>query len=459
MDLKKLLDPMGSPVASYRGTATLQLESGKSLVCDFAARQTTAGDVLIAAEPEDAPRIFGVVLGDDRVVSLKGETRDGARIESEGSIFPQDLPPEEGTTTSSWFSLRVPELTVTRDGVPAEETRFGLTNVKLPSPGALSLKLDAPTGPSEARLRRLKDGRSRYQRAKAIRGVEVTSELVFDGQPTQAKTQAAEDVAYLLSIAQGSVVQWLYCDEYAGGSRIRRRHRNRKTQEYAPIPTVKTARPKWPEEFVEATYPTYTQRRDDWQLDRGPIDWYLEAKIEADYLEPRGAKLALALETLKHRYLHSTEAAVSEHVVPPAQFEKIAPDLESEVATYLNANTDLDDPAPSKIAGKVRGLNRESFRKIVVSLLDLLDLNLDDKELAQFIDSRNCLVHQGQFYCQSVEKGEAVGREDPLESVSDEYFLMVNTLDRIFLSLVGYDGEHRDWTAFPDEESYVPLRP
>lgn len=64
---------MGSPVASYRGSATLQLESGKSFVCDFVARQTTAGDLLIAAEPEDAPPIFGVVLGDDRVVSLKGE--------------------------------------------------------------------------------------------------------------------------------------------------------------------------------------------------------------------------------------------------------------------------------------------------------------------------------------------------------------------------------------------------
>lgn len=449
---------MGTSLADYAGEGQVRLSGGSTHPCQFVARQTADGDLLMVLGTKAGHWVLEMMVGGETIERFEGQTFEGARVKTSGRIFDRNLPLAEKKFTAGWAAISPSSFSVQYSDVPATETRFGLTNVWLPLPHSLVLDLESSRGPAQAEIRRLTGGQNLFKKVQATRGVDVTGELVFQGEPSDPLRQAADDICYLLSIAQGSVVQWLYRDEYADGSLVRRSHHHRKTREYAPIPSIDTSGLSWPIDFVESTYPTYTRRRDSWELDRGPIDWYLGARPEKDYLEPRAAMLALALETLKHRYLHSREETISEFIIPPNEFEDIASDLQSEIATYLNCETDLEARQSSKIAGKVRGMNRESFRQVLLSLLDLLDLELEGDEVQRFLDSRNCLVHQGQFYCKAVEKDEVTVRSDPLPSVSAEYFFMVYVLDRIVLSLVGYDGEHRDWRAFPEEKKFVSVR-
>lgn len=458
MDLESLLEPMGTSLADYAGEGQVRLTDGSAHACEFLARQTTDGDLLIVLGSKPGQWVLHMMVSGEAVERFEGQTSEGARVTTGGRVLDRNLPPEEKKVSASWAAISLSSLSVHHSDVPATETRFGLTNVWLPLPHSLVLDLEGNRGPAQAEIRRLKGGQNLFKKVKATRGIDVTGELVFPAEASEPLRQAADDICYLLSIAQGSVVTWLYQDEYADGTLVRRAHHHRKTREYAPIPSIDTSALSWPIDFVESTYPTYTRRRDSWELDRGPIDWYLEARPEADYLEPRAAKLALALETLKHRYLHSGDSTISEFIIPQNDFKDIASDLQSAIATYLNSETDLESKQSSKIAGKLPGMNRESFRQVLLSLLDLLDLELEGDELQQFLDSRNCLVHQGQFYCKAVEKDEATVRSDPLPSVSAEYYFMVYVLDRIVLSLVGYNGEHRDWRAFPEEKKFVAVR-
>lgn len=458
MDFERLLEPMGVPLVSYRGTGVLELANGEKRRGRFLARQTTGGDILLLMEPENTIRMFSIILDAPSITGFTGTTHDEARIEVSGGFIPRDIPPRDVKNAEGWASFTARRMLLVHTKDRASTLRFGLTNLRLPQPKTMTFTLDDEEGLVQAQLRRLEDGRDRFKSARATRGIEVTAELIVEAGDLDAAKQTANDVCYLLSIAQGSMVRWIYLDEYRNGSLLRRRHHNKKTREYTPLAAIDTSQPQWPVEFINETHATYLKRRDDWELNRGPIDWYLEAKTEADYLEHRAAKLAVALETLKHRYVQSAEAKISEFILPPAEFAEIESNLQSRIATLLNEKG-AEDPVPSKIGGrgKVKQLNRETFSNILESFLSLLDVKLKPDQVSQFIDSRNTLVHQGQFYRQAFEKDEADGRSDPLPSISDEYFFIVTMLDRIFLRLVGYEGEHRDWTTFPDEE-FVPVK-
>lgn len=456
MDFESILGPLGSPLEDYQGTGILEMADGDVIECRFHARQTTAGEILLLLARDDAHSGFPFFFGGPAIEGFRGTTENGIEIELRGQILPRNLPPGQVKGAKSWVSVTATKMSARHNDKSVSEIRFGLTNLRLPQPWTLTLELDGGAGPEQARLRRLDDGRIRYKSARATRGVEVTAELIFESQNPDIAKQVAEDICYLLSIAQGSVVSWVYLDERAIDSLVRRQHHHRRTREFAPFPAVETSGPQWPVEFIEATYSTYVMRRDDWQLDRGPVDWYLESKIEADYLEARAAKLAVALETLEHRYLHSSESSISPFILPRGEFKEVASVLVSEINGFLK-HRGIEEPDRSKIAGQARGMNRQSFRSTAKSLLSLLDITLETHEMDQFLDSRNCLVHQGQFYCKAVEKDEANGRSEPLPSVNDEYFFMVTVLDRIFLRLVGYEGDHRDWTVFP-ERKFIPVQ-
>lgn len=116
--------------------------------------------------------------------------------------------------------------------------------------------------------------------------------------------QVASDVCYLLSIAQGCKVEWVYREEHDDEGLLVRDHWMRKTKPFCALQAVQLDPMTGVRDFPEATYPTYVRPRDPWNLTRRPIDTYLEGKVETDFLEPRAAKLAVAPEALKHRYLH-----------------------------------------------------------------------------------------------------------------------------------------------------------
>ena len=452
-ELSVLVERFGPALCSYAGQGRLHVANGDTLDVKFTAAQLLDGsNVLfcIGVWGEHAAETHMLLV--DGVERFEGQTVGGLHVATAGRIwsqdFPGDMPRELDFDFLYGYSAQI--LRVSARGGTPDTVRYGLTNVR-PFPHAkLSLHLTSDTTTARAELLRVPDCQPIFDRIRVLRDSAVTCELkvlALENLTEQQMDQVATDVSYLLSVAQGCKVAWIYREKYDSDGLFCREHRMAKTAPFTPFELVPT-RPyagfqefTGVKEFVEMTYPTYVRRRDSWGLTLGPIDLYLEAKAEADYLETRGAKLAVALESLKHRYLRSGEASTTEFVIE--SFDEFLSKLVSatsevlpdQYARVVNQNA---------LRAKLRGLNRRSFSQIIKHLALDIDLQLHSKERGTFVTSRDFLVHQGQFHCKAVQAGEAKRTRTLKDSPVEEYFFMMDILDRIILALLGYSGPYVD---------------
>lgn len=454
-ELHVLLERLGPALRSYAGHGQLHVPSGEMLDVEFLAAQLPDGsNVLLCLGSSGRHHARTAMLLNRGVREFEGRTADGLQVATAGKIWPQSLPgelPTEGDW-SFFCGYTVPLLRIgPRSGTP-KCFRYGLTNVRPPWDPERLLRLRSGNATTKAGLLMVPGFRSIFDRIKALRGTAVTCELEIMAHENLTKNetdQVATDVSYLLSVAQGYKVAWIYRDEVDADGLLCTEHRMSKTAPFNPFELVPTHPYDVSEgftdlqQFVEMTYPAYVRRRNSWRLPLGPIDSYLEAKAEADFLETRGAKLAVALESLKHRYLRSGEASIGEFIMDRRGFKKLVPELVSATRKVLpdQYSRVVDRNA---LRGKLQGINRRSLNQVVKHLASDIGVHLNSKERRMFVASRNALIHQGQFYCNGVEAGEVERTCTPTDSPVEEYFFMVNILDRIFLKLLGYSGPYFD---------------
>jgi len=199
--------------------------------------------------------------------------------------------------------------------------------------------------------------------------------------------------------------------------------------------------------FLERAYSAYVSRRDSLRLNRGTIDAYLDAKAENDYLETRGVKLAVALEMLKAVFLELPDSSAKEFVLDQEDFKKHVQPISEAIEKILEQEgVEKNDRKAICSQKRIEGLNRRAFRYFIGKLCKQIGLKVEEKEIRLFVECRDKLVHKGRFYCEDATNEE---REKcpPLPSETDEYFFLVNFLDRIFLKLLGYSGTYIDWRA------------
>jgi hypothetical protein len=275
----------------------------------------------------------------------------------------------------------------------------------------------------------------------------VVSDIPEDGSIGRLK-EVIDDLCYLMSVARGTTIQWIYCNHYnAAGECIMRTHSPRITKPFSPLSIIDPRVDGRDETkvFLEQGYGVYVSKRDSYGLNRGTIDAYLDAKAEHDYLETRGAKLAVAMEMLKAVFLELPGSPVNECILEEEHFKKVVGSLRVAVDKVLETEG-IDEKSREALAseGKILSLNRRSFRSVMNRLCKSIGLKVGERDLALFVECRNKLVHRGQFYCATATQEE---REKcpPLPSKTHEYFFLVNFLDRIFLKLLGYSGAYIDW--------------
>jgi hypothetical protein len=252
-----------------------------------------------------------------------------------------------------------------------------------------------------------------------------------------------------MSVARGTKIGWIYYEALdSDGRLVSRQHLNRVTKPYVPLEIIDSSRVAGSETktFIECAFPVYRERKDSLRLAQGSIDAYLDAKSQADFLETRGAKLAVALEILKNNYLHAASQNVSEYIIDPLSFESYEQSVIDAVDVILKEKG-IPKKTRDRIlsSGKIQGLNRASFANIASRLLREIKLRTHRRELSLFIESRNKLVHTGKFFCQTATEEDLLQLQAP-RAVVDEYFFMVHFLDRIFLKLLGYSGTYLDWS-------------
>jgi hypothetical protein len=405
------LDPQyyGASVASYKGTGILDLNEGKKFECAFVAMQLINGKIVVLGSIADFSA--GFCLGDLRINQLSGQTTGGDKLDAQ-RFFVSGLNPrwsvESGSATD--FRFFVSDLVVQHQAGAPRFWRFKILNAHLPfNPN--SIIFPHPFG--HARIQRAPDYDDVVDRLRTgIQDFGITAQIEIETNSRSAAEEIAEDVCYLLSIACGTKVQWITYEECDDERKsLAWIHSNKVTKRYVPLPTIDYRELKDTEQFLLSTLATFIQRKPTWELSKGLIDSYLDAKQDADYLETRALKLVAAVERFKRIFI-----------------------------------------------ANLRGASRQPFGRVLDAIHEFLDIEISAEDRNLFVRCRNSLVHDGRFYCE-LASDEDRGSVSPQSEKSQEHYWLLHVVDRLFLRLVGYEGPYVDWSATnPVRRPQIPLR-
>lgn len=444
----------GKCINVYEGTGQLSSQNGSAFECEFEAGQLMDGTiVLLCTSPPGEYFMFG--LGAE--LQFTGRTTDGKMVESRGRNTSMNILAGSLGRPGSRTALKPRELVVSASDVAPAKLRFGLTNFRMSGPHVsfdrfwhdyLPLRLIDGGDWCLVELRPVKDYRKTILRVSTLKSTEVTctAEVEVEKFGGVEKIEAVIGrLCLIASVARGTKIQWVYCDRLdPDGNLIGRTHTHRVTKPYGPLSVIDyRGDDNATRLFLERAYTVFCKRCEDYELDRGTIDSYIDAKSESDFIETRGAKLAVALEGLKHAFLHRSGSPFSELIIPDEKFEKLKPALIKALDAVLKDNPDVTHEQRSTFTDKkrMRNLNRRSFRYALTRLFKEIEFNPNGREVELFIECRNKLVHAADFYCNAAtptERAECPPLADPVE----EYYFIVNFLDRIFLKLLGHSGEY-----------------
>lgn len=447
-------------IAEYRGKGKIYIENKHDFDCEFKIIQTRDGTILSLCNfIDEEAELFP--LNNIKIISMSGETIEGHEILTEGPITFRSSQFSGSRECQIVFLARSVKVKMV-DDIDPKTVVFGITNFEfdsncwieeISSPEiiiprqvkALELNLQS----EEVIIRQVLDYEKIIKKLNTFETIDVTCEAsiaITRIDEIEKKQSIIDNLCYLLSVARGTKINWIYYKIYNDEKLLFIAHQNRITKGFnsshaAIIDRYDMCDVK---NFLENTYDTYISRKKQYQLDKGTIDLYLDAKATGDYLETKGAKLSVAMEKLKSVYLDSktqvlvenNTESITEYIMDEDSFKMHKKIIKKFLESYLEKEK-INENKRGKIYKNISCINRTSFEDILRNLWEDIALNLDDNSICLFINSRNSLVHQGKFYCK-IEK--PVKKCPPLHSPADEYFFLVNILDKTMLKLLGYDG-------------------
>jgi hypothetical protein len=430
-----LTSSYGECIAIYCGEGMLTLQNEQAIPCSFEAGQLRSGSDLIICR---FSQHFDINIPAHR---FDGRTIEGFRVLAIGDILflNAQIKSHSGITAT----LLVRELVVRMsESARVHSIRFGIANFLLAAPITLELKHAGSL--VNFTIDPVKNYGETERRLQVLKSIDVTCEVVGDIRADgdeERMEKAVDNLCYLLSVARGTKIQWIYCDRYdEKGILTSRRHGTRVTKVYCPLELLGSNNDRETRAFVEETYGAYVTNRARYELDGGTIDAYLDAKAENDYLELRGIKLSVAIEALKAVFLKLPDPLVGEYILKEEGFKSIRRKVEKYMRNELKAEN-ADSSQRDAMCRKLPELNRRPFKDILIGLFDSIQLNVDSDDLNLFVKCRDSLVHQGRFYCQTATPEERV-KVAPLSTVTEEYYFLVHFVDRVFLKLLGYRGPY-----------------
>jgi hypothetical protein len=420
----------GETVAYYEGFGVLTLVGGGNLECKFEAFQLVNAKIVVLVTLNDPS--LSLLLWNP-VEQLSGYTHAGQKVTASG-FFPAYCPTDFRFTVSR---LRV-------ESSPTASPyfwRFKVANAILGEDGLL--RIGHPKG--TATLRVIADYAEAEARLKGgIQDIVITTVLELSTNTQEDAEDIAEDICYLLSLAQGTKINWILAEGCVDRDVVSvTNHRDGIIKRHGHLTLVD---PRYTEQFLQTTISSFISKQQAWSLRRELIDSYLDAKSEGDYLESRAIKLAATIERFKRIFIQATgyeDLAVSNEV-----FKDALPDLEAALKTVLR-NHRLNSKQTNLVCKNLAGANRKPFGNIIAKMHQHFQLPISDADRNLFVSCRNSLVHDGRFYCESASDEDRV-RVPPRVGKTEEYLWLLHAVDRLFLRLVDYDGPYIDWTK-PNE--------
>ena len=415
-----LLACYGDYISEYRGTGYLSFRNGDKKKCDFEVGQLANSRVLLLCKRttstiEDIDSFFLDRI--NPVVGFEGTTNKGLHIFTNNQVDSLNyLPETEEEGTFDAFTLRdlCVEI-VKRDKV--EKVNFGITNfkffgtqIKSLSDGSaarvLPFQINHNRETIDVVIRPIERYRERILHITTLKSIDVSCEAIFDVDDNidiKQLKEVTDNLCYLFSVARGTKIVWIYCDQYNKKDElIKREHQTRITKPYCPLSIIdpRTDGMRETKDFIEQTYDNYVAKRESLKLNRGTIDAYLDAKAENDYIEMRGVKLAVSAEILKDRFI--------------------------QLPQFRNDKCSSEDT---------------TFKNILRKLCKQISLKASEEDLTVFIKSRNSLIHTGKFFYVKT----ANNKSKKFPSQTHEYLFLLNFMDKLFIKLLGYSGIYIEW--------------
>lgn len=455
----------GIALHRYSGVGTLQYPTDLPRQVEFDAGQLQSGDVLAVCTYGDFSMQHFFPIDHEDPMSFEGTTEEGWTIRSVDEIRQTNYLPQT-RQPGSYDAFRFRGLSVLRADLhdqKATHYRFGLVNFNVIGTRrvtvhrhsgewhVLGLPVELTCGDQtvSAAIVQVEDGDEKYRRVMTLKSYDVLSELICDcptDVPSSDLENALSDLCVTLSVMRGTRVQWIYRERWVQNTLIEVLHRSRLTRAYTPLSPIGSAyeHRENTARFIATAMGRLSGLRSPY-ISRGVVDAYLDAKAERDFLQTRGAKIAVAIEKLKDAFLEAPGSIVSAFIIARDKWAEVVPSIHGATNRILeDAGVDRSDMDLVASRVKIEGLNRASFRRTLKGLCQSVSFKPQRHEIELFIASRDQLVHTGQFYCEAATIAE---REKlaPLADATSEFFFLVSFLDRIFLKLFGYSGPFTDW--------------
>lgn len=464
------LSYFGPRYSTYSGSGSLTIINGQKIDCDFDLGQLLSGQVVLLCKCELSVEVassVSAIFQHRPIKQFEGKTSEGYCVSSIGNIREADQQTEwrqsDPSVTTLMFALfpdRV-EIKMAEETNPAT-IHFGITNFEFygskskEASGrlafvALPIRLNTKDGEFTCEIEQTNNYKVIVKRLSSLKGIEVTCEVKFDGFECHNKLeQVVDNICYLLSVASGGKIQWIYCKQLdKDGEIIHYMLASRVTKPYSPLnvinngPSIDEKRSRVAEvseiqAFIESAYPIYVGKKNEYKLNKGLIDSYLDGKAEADYLESRGIKIIMALELLKDIFLQAEP--IDKLIINKEEFESMQSLIQEALSEILKKDKSIESNQRGEVYSKIKELNKKTFRAILEQICEIVDLDITKDEMDLIIKSRNSLVHTGSFYFENLEKEERARIQ--INMVADEYFFMVNFLDKLILKLLGYTGTY-----------------
>jgi len=437
----------GRPVREYEGVGSLRSGNNRTLPCHFSIIQAPRGQIYAGCEM-DTPGLFTGL--DETIERLEGYLDDGRDIVAEVAMVTNTEMIHVPGEIHQRVTLYCTSLLVESDDAPQGPVifKFALSNLILV--GTRGYVLERGGGAEEHRLeltlavdgfevtiRPVDEYKSVVAQIRANRGNDVTCEATISTDSIgsyDTVIQLVNELCLLLTLARGCRVEWLYYDVITSdGKVVRSFHRSAITKSFGTLELVASDPPEDTVDFVQRGYRVLRAKESKWQL-RKAILTYTDAKIEGDYLEMRGLKMAVALEHIRGRFLTLRNRV---NILSPNTFDRVVGSLVSAIrwllpALFPTAKGDQLD----LMAEHARGLNWYPFSRALSDLCGELGLQVNSRDRRRFLNIRNALVHTADFH-------------PKLGSAWEQYSFMMTFVGRILLAILEYDGYFYDWTRKP----------
>ncbi len=440
---------MDDMLRSYNASGSLRYPDNTSMGCDVTITQDHDGQLGLqyaGLRPGRAPhaRLIGHVVP----IRFEGQTTDGRPVSLAGAFRPLDRHwnASDGTreafevigTKGSPVTLEVGAQLGHSEG----EWRFGLTNLLFESPvgtiypdgsadrGVMALQL----GSAAVRLEQCGHYAQAERDLARRRKIRVTAEICIPAAIGSHQAQEiATDVCALLSIAHGTLINWLYCDRISTKTAVPDHsfHRDGTTRPYSgalPLigPTVEGDLPA----FLQATFVPFADKRDEWRL-RAFSSAYADIRTTG-FLEARCLQAGCLID-----FITGKEAAIAgdSSVIDKEEYEgqigRLCPALQRML---MLAFPTLELRTANEMAQRARYWHYRSFMEKIVRTAQRLGVVVRKDQTKPVVSTRNELAHRMQFQDEATSFEELAGT--------------LALLDQLVMGLLQYRGPYVNALTF-----------